>query len=470
MQDQPPEAFRAEPAAPPPADKPFLTPVHYPSDLTTSVPARAGKPPGRGHLFTHVILPLALFLAVVVGVAWITQYLPSWRTRPQPGVTPGIAVVKFDEEKAVWDKNDPDFVPEFEFGSDGHYDYRFVNDSNVPVQMGLGFTSCGCSKVSVCLLPLQELEAFRKDKDEKRLHDWHDFPKVDTQGITIPPHSGGVIRLGWTVRKINVRSTLMIKMWTKPQGRPPDADTNLEAHVAFVMPFRFSPQIKDIGTLVPHGMRRAEFVVWSATRDHFELDVKDKRENLCFVCEAKAVPAEEFAALAKKLNEDSGIITRIKSAYRFIVEVHEEREGRHLDMGPFARILPLRVDRIDYDEGVGPLIKGLVRGDIVVGMPEDQGKVDLKNFRVTEAAQRRVSLSAAAGVKLVPDQVPDYLDVTLTTKTMGTGRTDWVLRVVVKPGMLTPGPLPDDTAIFLRMDGTPPRRIRIPVVGNAVPG
>jgi len=455
MQDKPVGSFGSQPAAPAPADKPFLTPLHYPGDLAAPrpTPARAASPAGRGRLFTRVVLPLVLFVAVVAGTAWVTQYLPNWRKRraTPPVVPPGTALLQFEQKKAVWDPEDKDFAAEFEFGKEGFYDFPFTNPTAVPVQLGVSFMSCGCSTVSASI---------QKD-------DWQILTVQDTKGITIPPQAKGVVRLMWTVRKTNSRSNLAVKLWTQTEGRPREQNIDLEALVAFVLPVRFSPHIKDFGTLVPHGVGHAEFWFWSGTRDHFDLDVKEKKDNPCFVFEAKPLSAAECRDLEKRL-KDMDIGTHIKAAYRVNVDVYEERGGQNLDLGPFVRTMTMTVDHNDADERVGPQLKGFVRGAVEVGNAEDQGRVDLKSFPVNGAHERRLSLATAAEVKLVPDQVPDFLDVAVTPKKSANGKASWELRVAVKPGVLRPGPLPEDSAIILRMESMPPRRIRIPVLGNAV--
>jgi hypothetical protein len=47
--------------------------------------------------------------------------------------------------------------------------------------------------------------------------------------------------------------------------------------------------------------------------------------------------------------------------------------------------------------------------------------------------------------------------------------TTWEVRMIVPSG-LEPGPLPEDSAILLRVKGPTGRRIRIPLIGSAVRG
>jgi hypothetical protein len=45
----------------------------------------------------------------------------------------------------------------------------------------------------------------------------------------------------------------------------------------------------------------------------------------------------------------------------------------------------------------------------------------------------------------------------------------WDLRIEISPGSQS-GPLSDDSVIILRTQSTPPRQIRIPVLGTGVQG
>jgi hypothetical protein len=128
------------------------------------------------------------------------------------------------------------------------------------------------------------------------------------------------------------------------------------------------------------------------------------------------------------------------------------------------------VDHNEAADPVGPTLKGVVRGDLVFGTPEDQGHVHLKNFLVSSAREYLFTISTGSGVKLVPEQVPDFLEVGVTAKETANGKTVWQMRVAIKPRVLRAGPLPDNCAIILRTEEMPPRRIRIPVTGNGVPG
>jgi hypothetical protein len=467
MQEQPIEGSQAQAEASPEAP-------HAREERPSPPPPRK-----RGRLFSHVILPLIVFVVVVAGIAYVVQKLPSSGKPKESGTPPprGVSALKFEEAHASWDPKDSTYAAEFEMGTDSHYDYFFTNPTSAPVQMGVEFTSCGCSKVDACLMSPKEQAAFKQNKNEGALA-WHsligkEFQGIDAKGMTVPPGAAGVVRLTWANRKMHT-STLSVKLWSQAEGRAREI-VELDARVIAVPPVRCTPRLKDIGILGPGGVGHAEFWVWSATRDDFKLDVQNKDNNPCFVYQVKKLNTEEGAVLNKLLNElkateqRSDFNTRFKCAYRVIVDVYEQREGKQLDLGAFARTIAFAVDG-DFDERIGPILRGRVRGDIDVGNSEDMGRVNLGNFSVNSPRDARLSIRAAPGIKLTVEQAPEFLKVEVTPKEKTKIKTSWELHATVKPGVLLQyGPLPDDCAVTLRMEAPSPRRIRVPVEGNALP-
>ena len=102
-----------------------------------------------GEVFSRVVLPLVLFVAVVGGIAWVTQYLPNGPRSPRsveetPNAEP---LLKFSTEQALFDKDDPDYGQEIETNEEGHYDFAFENISGKELELGLQFKNCGCTQV-----------------------------------------------------------------------------------------------------------------------------------------------------------------------------------------------------------------------------------------------------------------------------------------------------------------------------------
>jgi hypothetical protein len=475
MEEKHAQGVEAQPA--PAAEKPFLAPPRYPGEGLSSTSTTSAPPVRRRRsVFTRIVLPLIAFAVIVGGLAWLTQNLRTVRPIKHPGSVagPDDSLLKFDELKAVWETDKPDYArdtpdyayaKEWELGTEGYYDFPFTNPTPAPVRLGLLDVSCGCSHAGVATLSAEELAAWKKDRKPEGLR-WQAFTKDPVRGVTIPPHSGGVVRLGWNARQSNQKKNLQIRLWTETGGKRA-ADINLEAAIQMVAPIRCSPRIGNIGNLEPGGMARHEFWVWSSTRDHFELDARDKVPSPCYVYKITPLPPAEFAGLQKAFFTEHGIDTRIKAGYKLIVEVYEDRAGSQLDLGPFERTVPVIIDGNDPDEPLGPTIKGRVLGIIEFGS-DRQGHVDLLPFPVNSVKKWHYPVRAPSGVKLIVESVPHFLEATLTAKESHNARGNWDLCLRLRSGVLAPGPV-DNAVIVLRTDGMPPRRIRIPVVGTGTP-
>ena len=124
-----------------------------------------------GEVFSRVVLPLVLFVAVVGGIAWVTQYLPNGPRSPRsveetPNAEP---LLKFSTEQALFDKDDPDYGQEIETNEEGHYDFAFENISGKELELGLQFKNCGCTQVEakVGYEPFKPMVPSDKDKDSQ---------------------------------------------------------------------------------------------------------------------------------------------------------------------------------------------------------------------------------------------------------------------------------------------------------------
>jgi hypothetical protein len=162
--------------------------------------------------------------------------------------------------------------------------------------------------------------------------------------------------------------------------------------------------------------------------------------------------------------------SRVLCGYRVDVTVHERISDRvQLELGPFLRRLQLATDLME--EPIGPLLSGVVRGEVQVGTPEDNDRIDLKSFPAEQGTRKQVPIITEPGTDLIGEAIecdPDFLKVQLVQRQPakdGNGAS-WALQVEVPPGRAF-GTLPLQSAIYLQLRGNPPRRIRIPVVGNA---
>jgi hypothetical protein len=154
------------------------------------------------------------------------------------------------------------------------------------------------------------------------------------------------------------------------------------------------------------------------------------------------------------------------------VTVYESKDGAQLDQGHFLRTLGF--DLPDAAEDLQSLIiTGNVQSDdFLIG--GDQGKIDLKSFPAKDGKRKAIFVSTKRDIELDVDNVsvqPANLRVKLTEKgkDKAGAKRNWSLEVEVPPNQLF-GTIPEDSAVILRTKATPPRLIRIPLVGHAIQG
>src|SRR5262249_7627483 len=122
-------------------------------------------------------------------------------------------------------------------------------------------------------------------------------------------------------------------------------------------------------------------------------------------------------------------------------------------------------------EDVPLTLTGVVRSDITVGTEADKGRIVFGSFRSSVGIPNKVVKIAAPqpGIVLEFDHVepPDAFVKVRSFKEVKRpeiGGSHWELAVEVPRGS-PPGKIPDETAVIMKMPGTPPRHIRIPVRG-----
>src|ERR1700687_2396271 len=111
--------------------------------------------PAKSSSVKRVVLPVAILLIAVAVIAWVTQFLPGRVIKPPEGKGNEKPVLSFASERAIWE-NDTDYTKEFEFGTNGSYDFVFSNITDGAADIGVFETSCTCSRVEICLLDGKE--------------------------------------------------------------------------------------------------------------------------------------------------------------------------------------------------------------------------------------------------------------------------------------------------------------------------
>lgn len=504
MQESSPQEIRPGSPPPRPAQDPgsFTLKRRFPGEAPVPGAAPAPPPPSvKKPRLPRIVLPLILLVLVVGGIAYVAQNLPSWRKAPQQGKVgkgPGgaAALLTFpatrDEDGrivAIWDAADPTYAVEIEQGSKGHYEFLCLNASEHPVEIGVVKLNCDCSKASFAVLPPgmtfsgKQPDAATLAKELPKDLAWQTLRWVDDKGkhedrsAVLPAQRAGLVRVDWYTRKSDGEAlNLQVTLWAQTEGsRSKERQYYmLDTLTVIVQPLQFDRGSIHLGEVGLRGAR-AQFHCWSATRSKVELTLADQDDPL-FQWQVTPLSPEECSALEKKVNGKM-LNTRIKSAYRVGVQVHESKDGRQLDQGSFIRQPPLLVDgsRLEYP---GPRIEGIVRGDVqITGDVRNgtisEGQVRFSSFKSSEGTHANLELSAPHDVTLAyVSKSPPYLDVRLTeTKKVVKGKKIWRLEIVV-PQQVPTGPLPADSAIVLSKttQGALPRQIRIPILGIAVQG
>ena len=458
-------------------------------DHMTSPPATVpDRPPPRRKsrgVIARYVLPLALFVAVVGVIAWVAQYMPSWRA-PAPDAAPvaparnqGPPTVVFARTRAVWDAADPGYVREFERGVQGHFDFPFRSAADGPVELGLAAKSCDCTEIQLALLPESEwkrvTDALMKDPTADPPFTapptWQPLPQDELKGVRLEPGQGGLLRVTWNGRKnAGERLNLKQRIWFQSPGQYTDRQAvDLEVPVVMANVINFVPDSRDVGVLDRRDVGTASFELWSATRDRVDLKVQAEPADPLFEVRQREMTPAERDALQDRLNKDGTTQTRVKVAYLVDVTVHEQKAGKELEQGPFQRRLPLVVDDAPLDSP-SPLVTGRVKSDVEVGVAEDRGRVQLGSFAAADGARKVIALATDPKVALEPAaQDPAYLEVKLRKKGTAGQRARWQLEVAVPPDAAY-GPLPEDSAVTVRVVGDTPRLVRIPVAGNGTSG
>ena len=461
-----------DPSTEKPAD--FPPPQGFPSESAAPAPVVVKS---SGTTLRYV-LPSVLFVLMVGAIAWVTQFMPNWRADNKKAVPvgpAGAAALKFSLVRALWDPEDEDYALETEKGKDGHFDFPFENTSYQPAELGLKKRSCDCSYLEVCIVPPVEWERYRQEIAKSPVTAksgdwaWEKIVDSETKGYEVPAGAKGLVRVTWHGRKApGSRLQLTADMWHQPPGQVGQRRfEKLEVPILMAAPVQFLPTRINIGTIAARESGVADFTLWSATRSTLDFTGADSKDPL-FTYEFKPFSPEERRDLEKKLRrpaaaDKKGENTRVRAAYRFQVTVQEQASGKQLDQGPFHHDVTFLLDE---DKVPGPQVSGMVSGDVIVGNTEERGKVDLKIFRAKQGTTRTVALWANDKIILEPEShTPARLQVHVKKAEKNGTNVKWLLEVTVPPNSHY-GPFPEESVIILRIQGTPPRFIRIPVKGN----
>jgi hypothetical protein len=453
----------------------------------------AGSDSTRGRSSMKSIFQWGAAAVVLFGGVFLVTFLTQYSrtkdvTTDTPAPTAGpVAPLKPNEKTAVWDSSDTQYVQEFDKGVTAHYDFLVSNSNDKPVTVILESKfSCTCTNLDVqvgliAAAMRAKLNAAKPvpsgaqvepyvagvrwksivyERDQKPIEET--IPAADTNGP-----QWAAIRMSWETKEIKA-TTLKAQIHAR-LGSTAAEFINFDVPIAIVPLFQAAPPDLQFGDLNPGEKREKTFHLWSATKDYFNADVHAATADPCIeVGEPRPLTADELKKLPDELLA-AGLITsktRPKSGYVVSVTVYESRGDNQLELGPLAR--RLLINRTSEGEAT-VMMTGTVRGSIHVGEPVDNERIDLRTFPAIHGTEKMVNVkSAEPGLALTVDHVkPAELQITLRPPaTAGLGTRIWKLIVTAPPNALA-GPLPADSAIYLKTNTTPPRRIRIPLHGNA---
>ena len=446
----------------------------------------------------QTIILIVAVMAAMFGVTFIRQSVKT-KDRTDGEMFPPAIEFRLSYPVTVLEGN-----PESELHVLGHHDFWFQNSHEQPVEIGFEKKSCKCSKVEVLALEsaaAQEMQqslmtvastlAFQAPAGALQLLDVAavagDFVTkfegnhggwqvLDQNKMAIAPeHGAGFVRLSWEGRNIgSIRLTATV--WAQAEGKPRTrgSDTVLEAPVNIVPALHLWPdKISLKSDLGPNCEDTVVSYVWSSTRAGFTIAAREENNDPCFECSCTPVTGDDFRRVAEVLNERG--TTAPLTMYRVTVRVRERIGGKQMELGPFSRKVLLTSDQPDFPKN-NLIVDGTVRGDIRVGSLEaedpakkgERDRIVLRTFPSTRGISVTIPIETnEQGSKLsVDSKNPSYLEVDLKPGAGADAGRRWDLTLTVPPNRAT-GRMPMDSAVILKMDSEPPRRIRIPVLGKA---
>jgi hypothetical protein len=409
-------------------------------------------------------------VVVVFLVTFVSQWVSSGETKTTGPTGPERTKVKtkvrqleFPIVRVPEKEEDPSILAEMH-PQTGHQDFWFRNPHDVSIEMGLEAKSCKCEKVEARLLSPEEEQKYQSSKVAPE-SGWQLLgnPANAEPPLTVPAGATGLVRLMWD-GKAEKKQVLKISVWTAAPGDDLRNVSTLEASVDFVPAFYVNVGTQQLPSPLQEGQKmRVSFIAWSHTRSKMKVTAHERRNDPCFVCEVTPLTPEECE---RRLPQ--GDRRPIVSAAQVAVTVFAQRDGHSLDMGPFNRMIEVLCDE---DQGLARevTLSGVVTGNIRLLTADQKDWINLEDFRARDGKTVTVSLEADAVVKdlKIENKTPAYLQVDLTSDPDSPrGKKQWKLKVGVPPGRAD-GRLPRGSGITLTTLDTPPRRLKIPVLGHA---
>lgn len=441
-----------------------------------------------GNAFKTVVT-IGILVALVGGITFVSQYV-AIRTEEKRGefrdklATAELVLPKHGEE-TLFSEMSP---------VTGFCDYLFTNPADFPVEVGLEQKSCKCAGVDVRTLTPAEKETYLKLSQRGALAQAFSAPPqllaaiatgaalreqlrrildasgewvelMDKKGsVMVPAEGSGLVRVRWEGKQTGPQR-LKAVLWSQPVSKQAARGfATIELPMVYVPPITISPPEAPINELTSGSRQTIGFTCFSATRSDFTLSAREEHDDPCFevTCEPRSLEK-----LAKDLADFEEKKFPIMRGYTIWVTVHENRNGKQLDFGPFRRRIFVYCDAVPEPAAV--VVTGSVASDLrVVG--DKQSRINLGVFDADSAFTKSWLLeSDRPGLQLaLESHAPAILKVNLgePQPTLAGGR-QWKLEITV-PRNSVNGWMPPASEIVLKTQDAASRRFRIPLSGNAV--
>lgn len=439
--------------------------------------------------FRQTVVPIFIIVLLIGGVTFISQYVsqePEKKGGPIIDAITHQLKLRFDE-KALEGRLEAEMHP-----MTGSYDFWFKNDNKESLEVGLNFQSCKCSKVEIQTFSPEEQERYDRGRVLAFLNlatpapgflpvitaaaadtqfwkllspqsHWITLTDKNQKPVVVAPGSTGLVRLGFDGKQSG-QQLLKATLWMVGASSDPANPyvATFELPVNFRLPLAVMPHSQDLGELGADAEKSANFVCWVKTRAGFDVAAREKSGDPRFVCQVKPLPVEESQDSLKKM----GVDDVPRAAYLVTVTVHERHKDLQMDLGPFQR--KILIDSPILGEPIEVDLMGFVTGDVQL-MADDKNRLSMGTFNASQGASKTAYLeSQRSDLKLeIESRFPEYIQVTLDDKgVVAGGQKQWQMEVKVPPNRAS-GRLQPEAVVILKTSDSPPRRVRIPIFGNA---
>lgn len=448
--------------------------------------------------FTHVVLPIAIVVALVGVVAYVTQNassVPVLNKNKDQETNPSNVAISGDV--LAWDESVSEEEPRpmfVEFKSHNHKDFWFHNPHPQTVLMCAQRKSCTCTNLEVGTFELPDAElqtvlnkpsltGWCKLASSVKFEPLIEIAKTERNRIPGTPQGEAarpyLLRLNWEAKKAPGEAPVD-RLTTEVRAEIEGGTANVYAKdVTFVVApsVEVFPRVLEVGDINRGSSGSTDFVVLSETRYH--LNVKGRvvvpvegspAEPCGVLSEPIELTPEELKIFPQSLGERYSKMVPL-CAYRFHVTLYEKKGDNQLDMGPVTRRVSLTFPPDRFEEEIEEAripLNAVVKGEVRLVDSGRKDRIDLGSYKfdrgrkviailVAETPDIELELASTSSAKLHASLSPPQLVE---------GRRQWQLVVEMEPNALV-GPMPASTMITLRTKGANPRLLRIPVTGKA---